>query len=549
MNRVATSRMTWRGVKDAPPLHLSCLLVALSLLMSPGAVRSSDFLYAGLIGQSHSENSAAASQFAKARQAYEARDFGQAKSLLKQVLQADPKLAVAYLLLGRAEVKSGEISEAIQHYQQALKLQPKSFQGHYYLALAYLRQKNLELGRRELQEAVALNPKHSDAVYNLGVVLLDLGQPQDALANLRRARELGPPRPDIAYNLIRADLALQHPEEARLEAAAAAKSLAADPAWHAAVGRLFLENGQPGDAVLYLAEALRAQPSLAEVRHQLALAQLQSRDPSGALETISNPSAAEDFYLRASAFYAMHRPVEADEACRLALEKAPREARYTLLRAQIRQLVGAHDAALNLLRQAAQFAPEWAEPYYSEGVSYYLMRRYAEARQSLQRALECDPHSARSFFLYAATLVNEGKNREGEKYLHQALALEPRNARFEYHLGVLLLRDNRLGEAQEAFKKALELNPAYGAARYQLGKLMVRQNQPAAAVQELEAAIRDQPDLAQAYYQLSRAYDLLGESAQAQRALAAFNNLKKQATTEDEDFVDEIRKQLESSLR
>ena len=549
MKHGATSRRTWRRVKEAPSLHLSCLVAALLLFLLATGLRRGGLLYAGWAEQGPSDHSAAGSQFEKARKAFAARDFGQAESLLKQVLQADPKWAEAHLLLGLAEAESGETSEAIKHYQEALKLRPRSFSGHYYLALAYLRQKKLELGRHELQEAVALNPKHSDALYNLGVVLLDLGRPQDALANLRRVRELGPPRPDIAYNLIRADLALQHPEEARLEAAAAAKSLAADPGWHGAVGRLFLDNGQPGDAVPYLAASLRAQPSLAEVRRQLALAQLQSRDPAGTLETISNPSAAEDFYLRASAFYTMHQPVEADEACRLALEKAPREARYTLLRARIRQLVGAHDAALNLLRQAAQFAPEWAEPYYSEGVSYFLMRRYAEARQSLQRALECDPHSARSFFLYTATLVNEGKNREGEKYLRQALALEPRNARFEYHLGVLLLRDNRPGEAQEAFKKALELNPAYGAAHYQLGKLMVRQNQPAAAVQELEAAIRNQPDLAQPYYQLSRAYDLLGESAQAQRALAAFNNLKKQATSEDEDFVDEIRKQLESLLR
>ena len=67
------------------------------------------------------------SQFEKARQAYKAHDFAQAKSLLKQVLQAEPQLADAYLLLGLAEVESGETNEAIAHYQQALKLQPKSF--------------------------------------------------------------------------------------------------------------------------------------------------------------------------------------------------------------------------------------------------------------------------------------------------------------------------------------------------------------------------------------------------------------------------------------
>ena len=153
-----------------------------------------------------------------------------------------------------------------------------------------------------------------------------------------------------------------------------------------------------------------------------------------------------------------------------ALEMTPREPRYTVLRAQIRQFVGQHDAALELLHQAIEEAPDWAEPYYSTGVSYYLERRYAESRQNLEQALKRDPHSARSLFLCAATLVNEGKNREGEKYLRQALMFEPRNARFEYHLGVLLLRDNRPEEAPEVFKQALRLNPTLRGSPLPTGK-------------------------------------------------------------------------------
>ena len=277
MKRVATSRLTGLGVVSTPWVHRAGLLVALLLLTLPGRGRSSDLLSAGSIGQTRSNPAEADSQFEKAREAYKAHDFGQAKSLLKQVLQAEPQLVDAYLLLGLAEVESGEATAAIAHYQQALKLQPKSFAGHYYLALAYLRESNMELGRRELQQAVALNPKHSDAVYDLGVVLLGMGKPEEALTDLRRARELGPPRLDVAFNIIRAELEAQHPEEARREAAA--RNLPANPEWQAAVGKLFLEKREAQDAVPYLAEALRAQPSRDEVRRQLAVAQLQSHQP------------------------------------------------------------------------------------------------------------------------------------------------------------------------------------------------------------------------------------------------------------------------------
>jgi len=523
--------------------------MALLVLTPAGRLTGRGLLYAVAEGQKRTNNPVGDSQFEKARRAFQAHRLGDAKLLLTQVLQSNPLLIDAHLLMGLVEVESGETNEAIRQYQQALKLQPKSFKGHYYLALAYLRAQHPELGRGELQKAVALNPKNPNAIYDLGVVLLDLGRPQDALVELRRARELGPLRLDVAFNIVRAELESRHSEEARQEAAAGAKNLGGDAEWQADIGKLFLDHRQPADAVQYLTEALRVRPSRDEVRRQLALAQLQSHNPVGALETISKPSGAEDFYLRASAFYATHRLVEADDACRLALEKEPQDPRCTILRARVRQFVGQHDAALDLLRQAEHWAPDWSEPFYSAGVSYFLERRYAEARQSLDEALKRDPHSARSLFVYAAALVNEGKNREGEKYLRQAITLEPRNARFEYHLGVLLVRDNRPDEAQEAFRKAVELNPTYGPPHYQLGKLMVQRKQPAAAVRELEAAISNEPRLAQAYYQLSRAYDLLGKNAQAQHAQATFNNLKNQGTSEDQDFIEEIRKQLEASLQ
>jgi len=142
--------------------------------------------------------------------------------------------------------------------------------------------------------------------------------------------------------------------------------------------------------------------------------------------------------------------------------------------------------------------------------------------------------------------VNQGKSREGEVYLRRALALEPSNARFHYHLGALLLRDNRPAEAQKAFEEAVRLKYDFAPPHYQLGKLLVRSNHPGPAAQELETAVHLQPDLAQAYYQLSRAYTLLKENDKASRALASFNQLKKQQTDEDQEFLEGIRKEVEA---
>jgi len=507
-------------------------------------------LLAGTLAASQVAEEAGGSATARAylragQQALEARNLPEAKKQLELAIKADPKQAEAHLTLGLVEFQAGENTQAIEHYRRAVELRPNFFSAHYNLALAYLREKDLGHGLQELERAVAINPRHADAAYNLGMVLMEVGRPREAVARLRRARVLGSDRPDVAFNLVRAELEAHQTEDARREAESAARKFGNDPEWCAAVGRLFLEHGQPGEATVHLAEALRLRPDSAEVRRKLATARLEARDPQGTVTVLESPTSAEDHYLLGSARLLLRHLPEAEQESRRALELEPREPRYLLLRARVGQRLGEHAAALAILRQVSELMPKWSEPHYSAGVSYYLQRRYEEARQSLARALELDPRSARSHFLYAATLVNEGKNRTGEQHLRRAIALDPSNARFQYHLGALLLRDNRPLEAEQAFERSIKLKPDYAPPYYQLGKLLARANHPELAVQKLETAVRYQSDLAEAFYQLSRVYARLGEIKKSENALASFRRLKKQAMDETQEFTEGVQKELE----
>jgi tetratricopeptide (TPR) repeat protein len=413
--------------------------------------------------------------------------------------------------------------------------------------MAYLRNHDFKAGRSELERAVSLKPGDPNAVYNLGMVLLDLGQPEQALQHLRQARTLSPERPDVAFNIIRAELEEHRSNDARRDAEAMARTFGTEAEWRVAVGREFAEHGLAREAIAHLKEALRLRPDSDEVRHLLARADLDTRAAQEALDLISNPRSAEDHYLRARALYLLHRLKDADGESVLAVQEDPRQPRYLLLRARLLQVAGNHDFAFEFLRQATRLAPDWSEVYYSAGVSFYFESRYEEARQSLDRALDLDPRSARSWFLYSATLVNQGKNREAEVPLRHALAIEPENARFFYHLGALLLRDNRPEEARAAFETSVRLKPGYALPHYQLGKLLARSNQVPAAIRELELAVQEQPNLAQAYFQLGRAYASLGEKEKSQRAFEAFARMKKQGEEEEdtEDFSKEVREQLD----
>jgi superkiller protein 3 len=479
----------------------------------------------------------------KAQQALEAHNLAEAKTQLELALRANPKSAEALLMLGFVELQSGDTAQAIEHFECVLKLNPESFSGHYNLALAHLRQQDVAAGLHELERAVALNPQHAGAAYNLGLVLLEMGRPEEALTQLRRAKALGPEGTDVSVNIARAELALHHVEEAKREADIAAKTFGNDPRWQATMGQLFLDHGQPQQALGYLTEALRLQPSEIQIRRLLASAQLATGNAAAVLALIPAPESAQDHYLLAGAFYLLRQLPKADEESRLAFERDPHDSRSLVLQARIRQQLGQHDAALELLKKATELTPQWSEPCYSAAVSYYFERRYAEAQRSLDRALELDPKSVRALFLYAASLVNEGKNRQAVEFLRRAIGLEPDNARFYYHLGALRLRDDRWSEAREAFEKAAHLKPDYALPHYQLGKLLLRSNHPQGAVRELETAVRDQPDLAQAYYQLGRAYTLLGETRKSEQSLATFAKLKQQELDEEKQMMEEVQRQ------
>jgi len=484
----------------------------------------------------------------KGQRALAAQNLAEAQAQLELAVEADPKLDEAHFALGILELQRGEATAAIPHFRKVIELAPKSFQGHYHLALAYLRDQKLQEGAEELERAVAINPRHADAAYNLGVVLTELDRPKEALTYLRRASNLGPKRADVTFHLIQAELASGHSEEARREAEEGVKLFGADAAWQKTVGEALLHYGQPIEAISHLSEVLRLEPG-PDIRRQLAAAHLEARDPGRVLALLQNATSAEDHYLLASAYLQMHRMTEADQESQLALTLEPQNPRYLLQRARMDQHLGKHLESLAVLEEVSQLNPKWPEPYYSAGVSYYLLHRYADARQSLDRALELDPSSVRALFLYSASLANEGRNREAEKVLSRAIARQPGNPRFQYHLGAIRLRDNREAEAQQAFEQAIRLKPDYAPPHYQLGKLFERAGQLKRATEELEIAVRYQPDLAQAFYHLGRIYNRLGEKEKSEKALSTFRQFKQAPTTEDREFIEGIQQELQRSER
>ena len=476
-----------------------------------------------------------------AQAALTASDSATALKKLSKAVEIDPKCPDAYLLLGLTEFQRGEVAKSIQHYRQALKLDPRSYSAHYDLALAYLKEKKLHLARTELEQAVALDPKQANAAYDLGIVLLEMGQPAAALRSLRRAHALTPDRPDVSFNLVRAGLEAGRLEEARQAAQQAPSQLSSDFQWNAAIGQEFLKHAHPKDALPYLRAANASRPADGGVQNQLATAYLAARQPESVLELIKEPKTADEHYLRGSAFYQAHLFTDADEESDTALAMAPENPRVLVLRVRLLQRAGQQEDALEMAQKASALAPKWDEPFYLAGISYYFLRHYAEARQSLAHAVTLNPRSATAVFMEALASANEGKPREAERSLRRAIALQPDNARFHCHLGILLMRENEYTQAEESLKKAVQLKPEYALPHYELGKLWVYLKQWKDARHEFESAIAVDPGFTSAYYHLARVYTRLGENEKSARVLADFKRLH-QKEKDDSAVVEEDAK-------
>lgn len=490
---------------------------------------------------------AARPYLAAAQKALAAQDSATALDKLNRAIEVDARCADAYLLLGLTEFHSGETAKSIQHYKQALKLKPRSYSGHYDLALAYLKENDLRDARAELEQAVVLDPKQANAAYDLGVVLLQMEQPAAALPHLRRAHTLNPERADVSFNMVRAELEAGDLAEARKVAQDEANHLKSDFQWNAAIGQVFLKRAQPSDAAVYLRAASLIRPGDQDIRDQLAAAYLASRLPDNVLELINEPKTANQHYLRASALYQAHRYGEADAESDAALTLAPEDPRVLVLRVRLLQRAGQQNAAVEIAQKATKLAPDWDEPFYLTGISYYFMRQYAQARQNLARAFELNSTLAAAIFVEGLAWANEGKPQEAEQRLRRAIALQPNNARFHCHLGILLMRENQYDQAEESFKTAAKLKPDYALSHYELGKLRMQSKQWKEAGAELEKTVELDSGLTSAYYQLGLVYAKLGDKEKAEQTLMEFKQLHQQELDESAAVDEDARQESDSN--
>lgn len=235
--------------------------------------------------------SAPAQLFSQALRLHQSGQLGEAESLYRRVLAADPKhldslhlLGVvaqqsgrfeeSVALIGRAIALNGRVSsfhnniaealralgrldEAASHLRKALALEPGAAETHMNLANVLRQQHKWEEAEAEYRHALSLKPDHPDTLMNYGVLLMDRGRLEEAVTHCERAVAL---RPDYHSAHLNLGIALQ--QQGRTEAAVQhyERALALRPDYvlaHMNLGDVFFDEGKLDAAERSYVQALR----------------------------------------------------------------------------------------------------------------------------------------------------------------------------------------------------------------------------------------------------------------------------------------------------
>lgn len=393
-------------------------------------------------------------------------EAAEAAARLREIVTANPGMALAWLRLGDAEFKRARYQEADEAYSRAedtartanaagpavdaaSPARRETIPVASYAALGRariaLQKGDVERARQTLEKMVGGTPRFGAAHRLLGDTYERLGDRDKAARHVARAAALpafsAAPDPRVDA------LARESRRSVLLIKQAAASDLVRDAAWREYLLRRALEFDGANPDVVYEMGAL--------------------------LQQLRRPREALPYFER-------HLDMVSDD-------------QQTLVQiGKCQADLGQFEEAESVLRRAVALSND-AVGEYNLGYVLEQVGRADEAERQYQRALALNPGLASAHTNLGTALAARGRFTDAAAHLAEAVRLEPGNAAARNNLGALLLQQHQLDAAASQFRLALELNPDHADAHANLGSALAQQGAYDDALRQFDEALRIDP--------------------------------------------------------
>lgn len=283
-------------------------------------------------------------------------------------------------------------------------------------------------------------------------------------------------------------------------------------------GGAYEAKRQYAEAIIEYRNALKADPTLADVQLKLGRTYLKAGDAADAVQAMARaadmrPESAE-LQIEAGSLQLLAGDLRgAESRAQMLLKRQPRNVEAHVLLGNSQAAQRRTDEARSTLERAVRFAPSSADALTALGSLYLAMGHKAKAESTLRRAVEVAPKEENARLALANYYWMTGDGASAEKELKDALDASPKSSVAQYALATMFERTGRAAEAEGYYKSLAEGGGA--AAKLALADYYLRHGKADAAISTAEPVRTDSVRGEQAGLIVARAHLQKNEVPQA----------------------------------
>ncbi len=375
-----------------------------------------------------------------------------AKTLLEELVQADPKNAKPFYMLAALEKKLGNNDRALELYNRIVANNSSETLASYKAGLIHIERGELDKAEKIADDLKSSNPKRADGHRLKGLVNYYRKNYADALINLQNANKITPSLEGYHF-----------------------------------LGLSYYNRGELETALSQFRKILDNVPDSRQARLMtgtILLAQKRTDDAIIEIQRViqNNDGDAAAHNLLGNAYMAK----------------------------------GMFDEGMRELNRATKIDPKIVDAYLKKGYFYFSRGKNAEGESELVTAVQAAPDAINSRLILASFYQRGGNGVKALSVLRDGLSGKKSDAVLYNSIAAVLLSTNKLDDGLKNIQKAKEIDPAFAASYQNLVTIYAATGKYDKAVEEYSALLRIDPKNTRAMLGLAALYEIRGQDSEAQ---------------------------------